>query len=312
MLRSSLFIYGIALAHLLSAGRAHALQFDAKVKVARTGQKVEMRDDIGSSAKLLNKLSNGAQLVVYPQISSTSHYFAKLKSSAPGEGSGWVDKKYVQILKSQARPTTVAAAKPRVSTALGAPASSTRRMTQSGTKAALRSSAARKAPDVNWDIPSNHWARKAVESLAESGLLRVPDGKFEGGTKVSRYELAVVTQRVVARSSESVEALKAQLAQVNKDGAEARRKLQQLKGRIAEIEKNMNAPQANRTSGAGEDVEKLSKEVDKLRQTFTRAIAGLALDRSKIDDFKSSWSSLLSRMHGLERRIQKLEGPPTS
>lgn len=50
------------------------------------------------------------------------------------------------------------------------------------------------------DVPSNHWAYQAIASLAADGLVEgYTDGKFKGDRPLSRYEMAVLVARVIAK-----------------------------------------------------------------------------------------------------------------
>ena len=50
------------------------------------------------------------------------------------------------------------------------------------------------------DVPSNHWAYQAIQSLAADGLIDgYPDGKFKGDRPLTRYEMAVLVARVIAK-----------------------------------------------------------------------------------------------------------------
>jgi hypothetical protein len=49
------------------------------------------------------------------------------------------------------------------------------------------------------DLPADHWATKAVELLAEKGLVEgYPDGTFKGDRATTRYEVAMIVARLVA------------------------------------------------------------------------------------------------------------------
>lgn len=53
------------------------------------------------------------------------------------------------------------------------------------------------------DVPANHWAYQAIQSLAADGLVEgYPDGKFKGDRPMTRYEMAVVIARVIAKVQE--------------------------------------------------------------------------------------------------------------
>src|SRR2546426_1170513 len=56
------------------------------------------------------------------------------------------------------------------------------------------------------DVPQDHWAYKAVEELAAKALVKgsPPQGNFIGKRVVSRYEMAVIVQRILARVEELI------------------------------------------------------------------------------------------------------------
>ena len=51
------------------------------------------------------------------------------------------------------------------------------------------------------DVPATHWARAAVLEVVSRGVMNAPGGKFHGGDKVNRRELAI-TLAAFARSLE--------------------------------------------------------------------------------------------------------------
>jgi hypothetical protein len=54
------------------------------------------------------------------------------------------------------------------------------------------------------DVPANHWAYQYIESLAADGVIEgYPDGKFKGDRPLTRYEMAVVVARVIAKLQET-------------------------------------------------------------------------------------------------------------
>ena len=54
------------------------------------------------------------------------------------------------------------------------------------------------------DVPANHWAYQYIQSLAADGLIDgYPDGKFKGDRPLTRYEMAVVIARVIAKLQEN-------------------------------------------------------------------------------------------------------------
>jgi S-layer homology domain len=50
------------------------------------------------------------------------------------------------------------------------------------------------------DVPANHWAYQAIQTLAADGLIDgYPDGSFKGDRPLTRYEMAAIVARVIAK-----------------------------------------------------------------------------------------------------------------
>ncbi|HLK61054.1 MAG TPA: S-layer homology domain-containing protein, partial [Chthonomonadaceae bacterium] len=60
--------------------------------------------------------------------------------------------------------------------------------------------------EVGKDVPPGHWAYQAVQDLASKGLIKgyPPDADFLGKRTLTRYEMATILQRVVARMDDLV------------------------------------------------------------------------------------------------------------
>jgi hypothetical protein len=53
------------------------------------------------------------------------------------------------------------------------------------------------------DVPANHWAYEAVNSMVEKGIIQgYPDNTFKGNTSVTRYQMAMMTAQALASVSE--------------------------------------------------------------------------------------------------------------
>ena len=49
------------------------------------------------------------------------------------------------------------------------------------------------------DIPASHWAYEAVSQMAEKGIIQgFPDGTFKGNQNLTRYQLAMITAKMLA------------------------------------------------------------------------------------------------------------------
>ncbi len=283
----------LAMVGALSSGSAAAQELDGRIKGDPTGRPCVVRDDSDSGSNEVGKLRSGDEVTVYLQISSDSYYFVKKKSSPPGHDSGWVPRSRVRV--EEATATQPMAAAPAAKPAAAA-------------TPAVKTAAPAATPE--WDIPKGHWARAAIDELSKAGLLRVPDGRFEGDKMVNRYEMAVLTQRVYAKSRETSDELRAQVRKVSETGDATRQQVGKLVSRLNDVESKLGklAEKATKPSQVAaapanaKEIQALTREVSNLRQTFTRSIAGLALDRSKIDEYRSAWTGVVTRLEQLEKK----------
>jgi len=103
------------------------------------------------------------------------------------------------------------------------------------------------------DVSVNDWAYRAIVQLHNDGLLEgYPDGYFKGRRSVTRYEIAVMTQRVVDKlESDFSDAQKA--TKVNSDDiALVRRLLDSYGSDLSEIKKDLATTKAEADSSAAE------------------------------------------------------------
>ncbi|MBU2700976.1 hypothetical protein Ga0466249_002087 [Sporomusaceae bacterium BoRhaA] len=88
------------------------------------------------------------------------------------------------------------------------------------------------------DVPAQHWAYDAITKLAKDGLIEGnSDGTFRGDRAMSRYEVAIVVSRAVARYDKA-DAADRQL--IDKLSAEFASELNQLGLRLAKVEAKTN------------------------------------------------------------------------
>src|ERR1700722_20066670 len=69
------------------------------------------------------------------------------------------------------------------------------------------------------DVPRSHWAYAAIQTLAADGLIDgYPDGSFKGDRPLTRYEMAAIVARVIAKleAQGAATASKADLDQLQK------------------------------------------------------------------------------------------------
>jgi hypothetical protein len=101
------------------------------------------------------------------------------------------------------------------------------------------------------DVPQDHWAYDAVQMLEEKGLVEgYPDGLFKGDRAMTRYEMAMVVARVIAKLEQvqasipeipdlSIYATKQDLETINKLLKEYKDELDALGVRVNNIEETV-------------------------------------------------------------------------
>ena len=159
------------------------------------------------------------------------------------------------------------------------------------------------------DTPTNHWAYDAIAELAAKGLIEgYPDGTFKGDRAMTRYEMAMVVARLLARI-ESIqiptpapppkpEVTKADIDKILRLVNEFRAELAAKNVRLTAIEEELNAIKAKldnvRITGA------LRIRYDERRLSSGPAIPGNGNPRAKATD--ASTTSL----ENLFRQVFKL------
>lgn len=92
------------------------------------------------------------------------------------------------------------------------------------------------------DAKNDHWASEALKKLAAQGLVEgYPDGTFKGDRAASRYEVAMVIARLLARMEQSngTFATKEQLAEVKRLTVSLKDELAALGVRVTHLEENV-------------------------------------------------------------------------
>ncbi len=143
------------------------------------------------------------------------------------------------------------------------------------------------------DVPQSHWAYGAVQDLAGKGLIKgyPPNGNFFGGRSVTRYEMATILQRVLARVDDLV------AAQSGKGGAtggvtpeqlaEVRRLVDEFRVELTvigtDLQKVKDDLEAVKTSVAD-----LTQQQADLRQGLQAAIDATQEQANRIDRLNSA------------------------
>jgi len=159
------------------------------------------------------------------------------------------------------------------------------------------------------DVPQGHWAYAAVEDLASKGLIKgyPPSGDFFGKRTVTRYEMATIVQRVLARvddllakkadkGAEPQAVSPAQLDEVRKLVADFKVELavigtdlQKVKDQIGELNEKVGAARqtADAAKAAAEkaaaDAASAQRAADQAKQGVQGTIDALSEQRTRID-----------------------------
>lgn len=89
------------------------------------------------------------------------------------------------------------------------------------------------------DVPAKHWAYDAVSKLAQAGIVDgYGDGTFRGDKNITRYEMAQIVAKALAKEEKANAEQKALL---NKLSAEFSEELDNLGVRVSKLEKNAPA-----------------------------------------------------------------------
>ena len=96
------------------------------------------------------------------------------------------------------------------------------------------------------DVPMNHWAYDAVAQLASSGIVvGYPDGAYKGGQPATRYEMAAVIARALAKvdmekaSKQDLEMLKKLVVEFKSELDALGVKVDKLDARVAVLEERI-------------------------------------------------------------------------
>lgn len=115
------------------------------------------------------------------------------------------------------------------------------------------------------DVPANHWSYASVAKLAQAGIVEgYGDGTFQGNNTMTRYEMAQIVAKAMAKSDK---ADAAQKAMIEKLAAEYSAELNNLGVRVSALEKKT-------------DNVKITGEVRIARQTFDDQEAGIDTNSS--------------------------------
>ena len=89
------------------------------------------------------------------------------------------------------------------------------------------------------DVPADHWAYDAVSTLAADGVIDgYGDAKFKGDKNITRYEMAQMVAKAMAKTNSGAKVGGNDKALLDKLAAEFADELNNLGVRVAKLERN--------------------------------------------------------------------------
>lgn len=137
------------------------------------------------------------------------------------------------------------------------------------------------------DVPTNHWAYDAIAELAAKGLVEgFPDGTFKGNQPLTRYEMAMIVARIIARieaipTPPPPEVRRADLDAVRRDLTAATGRIAASERTIATLQRLVNEFRAE-LQALGVRVTALEEELSALRARLDNTRIAGSLDVSYI------------------------------
>jgi len=117
------------------------------------------------------------------------------------------------------------------------------------------------------DVPAKHWSYDSVTKLAQAGIVDgYADGKFQGDKVMTRYEMAQVVAKAMAKSDKADASQKAIIEKLSKEYAT---ELEGLNVRMTNVEKRVSALDKVSVDGIARvryDHEKNDRKVNSLNQ----------------------------------------------
>jgi hypothetical protein len=157
------------------------------------------------------------------------------------------------------------------------------------------------------DVPADHWAYQAIETLSADGLIDgYPDGSFKGDRPLSRYEMAAIVARIVAKleAQGAQTASKADLDRLQKLMNALKDELDALGVRVTTLEDQVAALDARTKFAQSLSVHGTLLGNGTSRQ---RLMNPQAVDGSGIDNFVNAFATSSSSNNPIDQQ----NGPQT-
>lgn len=162
------------------------------------------------------------------------------------------------------------------------------------------------------DVPAGHWAKEAVERIAACGLITgFPDGTFRGNTNLTRYQAALIFQRLLNEIQQGGECVKADGSGMNAEDMTAiRNAVQELAAELAALGVRVSALEDNAASK--DDIARLEAAIEALKAAPAPAPgmdeAALADLADRVEAASVAADTALAQAQVLAERLDGVEG----
>jgi len=164
------------------------------------------------------------------------------------------------------------------------------------------------------DVPAGHWAREAVERVAACGLITgFPDGTFRGNQNLTRYQAALIFQRLLNEIQQGGECVKADGSGLSDEDLTAiRNALQELAAELAALGVRVSALEDNAASK--DDIARLEAAIEELKAMRAEPApsgmdeAALADLADRVEAASVAADTALAQAQVLAERLDGVEG----
>jgi len=161
------------------------------------------------------------------------------------------------------------------------------------------------------DVPAGHWAKEAVERIAACGLITgFPDGTYRGNTNLTRYQAALIFQRLLTELQQGGECVKGQGGMSEEDMTAIRNAVQELAAELAALGVRVSALEDNAASK--DDIARLEAAIEALKAAPAPAPgmdeAALADLADRVEAASVAADTALAQAQVLAERLDGVEG----
>jgi len=164
------------------------------------------------------------------------------------------------------------------------------------------------------DVPAGHWAKEAVERIAACGLITgFPDGTFRGNQNLTRYQAALIFQRLLNEIQQGGECVKGQGqggGMSDEDMTAIRNAVQELAAELAALGVRVSALEDNAASK--DDIARLEAAIEELKAMKAEPAgmdeAALADLADRVEAASVAADTALAQAQVLAERLDGVEG----